>query len=335
MKFAHIGNVSTTDAFPRVQHTLGVQAFIDCGVRPSLLPLIADYFLDRSMVVQWHNTTSSSFRIPASTPQGSSFGVLEYLAISNDNSEEVPVEDKFKYQDDLSILDIVNLYSVGLSSHYNRAQVSSNLPVHNQKVDGKNLLTQKYLHQISKWTKAKQMKLNEKKTKAMIINMSKKYHGEHVEIIDNARLLGVYMRHIVKNGNLRLKVLHSAAKFTSNIKDLKIIYNQYVRSKLEYGCNVWNSGLTKQNRNDIERIQKSSCKIILGKNYKTYKKALKDLHMESLHDRRERLNLNFAKKSLKIPVMKNLFPLKVSKHQMKKRKEQKYQVLKAKTNIRS
>ena len=30
--------------------------------------------------------------------------------------------------------------------------------------------------------------------------------------------------------------------------------------------------------------------------------------------------------------MKNLFPLKVSKHKMIKRKEQKYQVLKAKTN---
>ena len=139
-------------------------------------------------------------------------------------------------------------------------------------------------------------------------------------------------KHIVKNGNMRLKILHSAAKFTSNMKDLKIIYNQYVRSKLDYGCNVWHSGLTKQNRNDIERIQRSSCKIILGKNYRTYKKALKDLNMESLHDRRERLNLNFAKKSLKIPVMKNLFPLKVSAHKMKKRKEQKYQVLKAKRN---
>ena len=30
--------------------------------------------------------------------------------------------------------------------------------------------------------------------------------------------------------------------------------------------------------------------------------------------------------------MKSLFPLKVSKHKMKKRKEQKYQVTKARTN---
>ena len=54
--------------------------------------------------------------------------------------------------------------------------------------------------------------------------------------------------------------------------------------------------------------------------------------MESLHNRREKLNLRFAKKSLKIPVMKHLFPLKVSNHKMKKRKEQKFQVFKAKTN---
>ena len=54
--------------------------------------------------------------------------------------------------------------------------------------------------------------------------------------------------------------------------------------------------------------------------------------MESLHDRREKLNLRFAKKSVKIPIMKSLFPLKVSKHKMMKRKEQKFQVTKAKTN---
>ena len=36
-------------AFNKVDHNLGMQAFIDCGVRPSLLPLIANYFEERSM----------------------------------------------------------------------------------------------------------------------------------------------------------------------------------------------------------------------------------------------------------------------------------------------
>ena len=79
----------------------------------------------------------------------------------------------------------------------------------------------------------------------------------------------------VQNANMRMKILHTAAKFTSNISDLKIIYNQYIRSVLEYGSNVWHSGLTEQNKNDIERLQKSSLKIILRNNYESYEKALK------------------------------------------------------------
>ena len=337
------------DAFPSVQHTLGVQAFIDCGVRPSLMPLIADYFLDRSMVVQWHNTTSSSFKMPASTPQGSSFGVLEFLAISNDNSENVPVEDRYKYQDDLSILETVNLLSVGLASHNSKNHVCSSLPVHNQIVDNRNLQTQKYLHQISDWTKAKQMKLNVKKTKAMIINMSRKHqfttslqlNDQTIELIDKAKLLGLHLsndlswdlntQHIVKNGNMRMQVLHTASKFTSSIKDLKIIYNQYVRSKLEYGSCVWHSGLTKKQSNDIERLQKSGLRVILGKNYTTYKKALKDLNMESLKKRRQKSCLKEAKKYVKTPQLKQLFPRNKSKHVMKRRYTKRFHVNKART----
>ena len=135
---------------------------------------------------------------------------------------------------------------------------------------------------------------------------------------------------IVQNANMRMKILHTAAKFTSNISDLKIIYNQYIRSVLEYGSNVWHSGLTEQNKNDIERLQKSSLKIILRNNYESYEKALKFLNMESLCKRREKLNLNFAKKCLKIENMKALFPLNSKDHDMKTREIMKYKVNKAK-----
>merc|ERR1711884_139113 len=112
---------------------------------------------------------------------------------------------------------------------------------------------------------------------------------------------------IVKRANMRMKILHTAAKFTSNISDLKIIYNQYIRSVLEYGSNVWHSGLTQQNRNDIERLQRGAVKIILKNNYESYKSALKFLNMDSLDHRREKMNLTFAKKCLKIDQMKSYF----------------------------
>ena len=125
------------------------------------------------MTVQWHGAQSSSFSLPGSTPQGSSF-LLEYIALSNDNADYVPQEDKFKYQDDVTLIEVVNLLSVGIASYNSRQHVSSNLPVHNQVVDSGHLQSQKYLDKISEWTKSKKMKLNERKTKAMIFNMSKK-----------------------------------------------------------------------------------------------------------------------------------------------------------------
>ena len=102
-----------------------------------------------------------------------------------------------------------------------------------------------------------------------------------------------------------------------NIFYLKIIYIQYIRSVLEYGANVWHSGFTNQNRNDIERLQKSSLKIILNNIYVNYKRALKFLNMDSLETRREKLNLTFAKKCLKIERMKHLFPLNSKNLKMK------------------
>ena len=128
-----------------------------------------------------------------------------------------------------------------------------------------------------------------------------------------------------------MKILHTAAKFTSNISDLKLIYNQYIRSVLEYGSNVWHSSLTQQNKEDIERLQRCSVKIILKNNFNSYKEALKLLNMETLDQRREKGNLTFAKKCLKIENMKSLFPLNERKHDMQNRKKFKYKVFKANT----
>ena len=128
-----------------------------------------------------------------------------------------------------------------------------------------------------------------------------------------------------------MKILHTAAKFTSNISDLKFIYNSYIRSVLEYGSKVWHSSLTEQNKNDIERLQRCSVKIILKNNYQSYEEALKSLNMETLDQRREKLNLTFAKKCLKIDNMKALFPFQVKEHDMKTRKILKFKVIKAKT----
>ena len=50
--------VDWKDAFPNQCPKLGIEAFIKCGVRSSLIPVLIDYFRERSIIVKWHGTKS-------------------------------------------------------------------------------------------------------------------------------------------------------------------------------------------------------------------------------------------------------------------------------------
>ena len=67
-----------------------------------------------------------------------------------------------------------------------------------------------------------------------------------------------------------MRILHAAAKFTSKISDLKIIYYMFIRSKLEHSAVVWGSSITQEESDDLERIQKSAVKVIIKNNYEDY-----------------------------------------------------------------
>ena len=59
------------------------------------------------MKVKWHGQVSSERDLNGGGPQGSSFGLWEYLSQSNDNAESINLEDRFKFVDDLSFLEII------------------------------------------------------------------------------------------------------------------------------------------------------------------------------------------------------------------------------------
>merc|ERR1719468_133159 len=110
-------------AFPMLDHTLGVKSFVRNGVRPSLIPILASFFERRSMRVAWRGKLSSERPLPGSGPQGSSWGILEYLSQSNNSSDCVPEGDRAKFMDDLTILEIITLANVGLASYNSKNQV--------------------------------------------------------------------------------------------------------------------------------------------------------------------------------------------------------------------
>ena len=69
------------------------------------------------------------------------------------------------------------------------------------------------------------------------------------------------------------------------VEDRKTISFLFIRSLLEQSATVWHSSLTEENSADLERVQKSAVKIILGEKYVGYKKSLLKLDMENLSDR--------------------------------------------------
>ena len=77
--------------------------------------------------MKWHEKVSETRKQNGGGPQGSIFGILEYLAQTNFNTDFLTPEEKFKFVDDLSILEIINLLTVGLCSYNMKAHVASDV----------------------------------------------------------------------------------------------------------------------------------------------------------------------------------------------------------------
>jgi hypothetical protein len=337
------------EAFPRQCPKLGVEAFIKCGVRPSLIPLIISYLQDRTMVVKWHGETSSVRELNGGGPQGETFGIWEYLAQSNNSADCVDPDNRFKFVDDLTVLEKINLLIVGLSSFYCKATVPSDVADHNQIIPAECLKSQDYLNIIKEWTDRQKMILNQKKTKEIVFNFTENYqfstrlnmNNENLEVVKYAKLLGVIISdnlkwdentdYIVKRTNARMELLKKVASFGTSIEGKKNIYILYIRSILEQSCVVWHSSLTAENCEDLERIQKAAVKIILGNQFNNYEDALEKIDLQSLNERRDELCLKFAKKCLKSEKVKDIFPIREKPHEMELRSNEKYVVKHANT----
>ena len=115
-----------------------------------------------------------------------------------DNPEDAVNEDIYKFVDDKSVLEVINLLSIGIASHNPKMRVPSNAMISNIVIPAENLKTQEHLEKISDWTRRKQFKLNIKKTQSIIFNYSKNYQfstdlkleGDVIETVQETKLLG-------------------------------------------------------------------------------------------------------------------------------------------------
>ena len=127
---------------------LGIKSFQKNGVRNSFIPLLVSYFQERHQTVKWRGFNSSPRRINGGGPQGATLGILEYLSQTNNSADCVGSEDRFKFVDDLTILEIVNLLTIGISSFNMKHEV----PNDNLYKPPENLKSQEYVNTLNTWT---------------------------------------------------------------------------------------------------------------------------------------------------------------------------------------
>ena len=174
------------------------------------------------------------------------------------------------------------------------------------------------LNKVEDFTINNQMKINTDKSKIMIFNKSKKYdfppeysfrNGENLEVLEQTKLLGIQLTSDLRwssNTNAIYEKAMSKMWLLRRMKLLKLesgliidYYLKEIRVLAEQGVAVWNSGLTKGQIKDLERIQKVALRIILDDGYSSYEVACEFFKIENLSERRLQLCTNFAVKVFK------------------------------------
>ena len=193
------------------------------------------------------------------------------------------------------------------------------------------------------------MEISAKKTKAMLVNFTdnRQFHtrmklkGQNVELVDKMKILGTVITNLmswtenctllIKKVNARMQLIRKVWSFGSTLHEMVGLQKTFCRSILEQTCVVWDSGLTNQNIEDLERTQKTFVKLIMEEDYKNYTSSLKFLNLETLESRRKELSYRFAKTSIIDGHFRDLFKRRKKTHSMETRKLEKYAVFHANT----
>ena len=339
--------VDFSKAFNRQNHAILISKLSQMGVPGWLLKIVIGFLSNRKMFVKFKGKHSSTKSLPGGGPQGTLLGLLLFIVLINDvgfsgqvnNTGELITSKRnmrtineihLKYVDDLTLAEAINLPdklkfipgNVRPRPDQFHARTGHVMP--NQM---ENSRVMKQLAKTQQYAQDNDMKINLKKTKAMLFNPCTSIDfvpelvidDQEIEVVEEMRLLGIIITsdmkwsantlNMVTRAYQKLWVLRRLKKSGAKTVDLVDIYCKQVRSLLELAVPAWNGGITVEERMDIERVQKSACHIILGDSYASYRSALIDLDLESLAVRRNNLSLKFAIKAEKHPKHRNWFKL--------------------------
>ena len=300
------------------------------------------------MKVKFNGEMSEFLSLVGGGGQGTLIGQIEYLVQSNDSADCVPPEDRFRYIDDLSLLQLVCL--AGLVTEYNFKQhVASDIGTSQLYLPADSYPTQHKLDTIAHWTQQNLMQLNANKCYYMIFTRSGTEFATRLSLNNTTleqkhatKLLGVWIdetmswsrncKELCVKAYSRLSMITKLKYVGVGVEDLVDIYKLFIRSCLEYCSVAFHSSLTNEQSEKLERVQKTCLRVILSEMYVSYEAAMEMCGLETLFSRRTKRSLTVSLSSLKYPKTCKMFPLKQT-HEQDIRKSEKFQVNFARTSV--
>ena len=105
-----------------------------------------------------------------------------------------------------------------------------------------------------------------------------KLNNSNIQVVEKMKILGTIFPNklswsdncecLVKKVIARMQLLRKAWSFGSTIEEMVGLWKTYCLSVLDQSCVLWDSGLTMENKSDLERTQKTFAKLVLQENTK-------------------------------------------------------------------
>ena len=326
--------VDFSKAFNRINHNIIITKLSDMGVPGWLLNIVMGFLSDRVMLVRYKEATSEAKNLPGGGPQGTLLGLLLFIILINCCGEQeysdigtqitqpkgkfTPSTFHTKFVDDMSVAEAFNIKE-SVISNQDRPLPDNFHARLGLKLDPQKSQVYDQINKIKEYSEKNQMKLNLTKTKLMLFNPTINYDfvpdlavdDVNIETLEEMKLLGLTLRNdlswksntknLITRAYKKLWMIKRLKNQGARLSDLIDIYIKHVRSILEFGVAVWNSGLTLEEVADIERVQKSFLRIVMEHDYQDYQSVLVKTDLETLAYRRLKLCKTFAVKASKHP----------------------------------
>jgi hypothetical protein len=249
------------------------------GVHPVLLRWIHSFLSERKQRIKVGQVVSEWVTLNGGVPQVTKLGCLLFITQINDLQTVV---------DDSTASEVLKQPT--------KSQVKRGaMPQQSQR--------QNVAEDVASWTKVNNMQANPTKTKEFFVCFSKQPSISPQIVMDGISIQrtdctkGIHLTTDLKWQNQVDEMYAKAARKVYAIiiltkaglsqQDRLDVYHARIRPVLEYACQVWHPGLTKEQSDSLESIQKRVLKIV----YKevTYDEALELAKLPKLSVRRENM----------------------------------------------